>query len=91
MWTLKQKPNRTMQCVFCKTGETQRGKTLITLQRGVAIVIIKEVPADVCDNCGEAYLSDTVNQKVLELAESAVEKGAELEMIRYPDAHKELV
>ena len=80
-----------MQCVFCKTGQTVEDKTLVTLQRGAAIIIIKEVPAEVCSNCGEAYLSATANQKVLNLAEDAVEKGAELEIIRYPDTYKELV
>jgi YgiT-type zinc finger domain-containing protein len=91
MMILKQKLNKTMQCVFCKTGQTVEDKTLITLQRGAAIIIIKEVPAEVCSNCGEAYLSARTNQKVLNLAEDAVEKGAELEIIRYPDTYKELV
>ena len=47
------------------------------------IVILKQVPADVCENCGEYYLSESVTDDVLSKAEDAVNKGAEVEIIRY--------
>ena len=47
------------------------------------IVIIKQVPADVCENCGEYYLSQGVTSQVLEKAEDAVKKGAEVEILRF--------
>ena len=49
-----------MRCVICKHGETQPGLVTVTLERDESIVIIKRVPAEVCDNCGEYYLSDIV-------------------------------
>jgi hypothetical protein len=53
------------------------------LQRGETTLVIKNVPADVCDNCGEYYLSEEMAERVLELGESAVKKGVEVEVMRW--------
>ena len=55
----------------------------VTLERENSIVIIKQVPAEVCDNCGEYYLSDRITEEVLQRAETAVGNGAEVEILRY--------
>ena len=54
-----------------------------TLQRGETTVILKGVPADVCENCGEYYLSEAVTDQVLTRAEEAVKSGAEVEILRF--------
>ncbi len=72
-----------MQCIFCRTGETEPGTTTITLDRSKSIVVIREVPADVCRQCGEAYLSAEVAQKVSDRADDAVRKGVEVEIVRF--------
>jgi YgiT-type zinc finger domain-containing protein len=72
-----------MNCVICKTGQISAGTATITLQRGETTVVIKNVPADVCDNCGEYYLSEEMTERVLELGESAVKKGVEVEVLRW--------
>lgn len=72
-----------MKCVICKHGQTKLGLVTVTLERDECIVIIKKVPAEVCDNCGEYYLSDAITEQVLEKAEVAVNNGAEVEIIRY--------
>ncbi|MFH0871060.1 MAG: type II toxin-antitoxin system MqsA family antitoxin [bacterium] len=72
-----------MKCVFCKQSETQPGKVTVTLQRGETTVIIKGVPADVCKNCGEYYLSEDITGQVLARAEEAVKKGTEVEILRF--------
>lgn len=72
-----------MNCVICKTGELSHGEATVTLQRGDTMVIIKGVPAEICDNCGEYYLSEEMTQRVLELAEMAVHKGVEVEILRW--------
>ena len=78
-----------MECIFCKNGHTFEGETTLTLQRNQAIILVKNVPAQICNNCDEAYLSAEVNKTVLDIAEDAIKKGAELEIIRFPS--KELV
>ena len=72
-----------MSCVICRNGTTRRGSVTVTLQRGETTVILKQVPADVCDNCGEYYLSSEVAAQVLARAESAVKSGAEVEILRF--------
>ena len=72
-----------MNCVVCKHGETRPGQVTVTLQRGDTTVILKQVPAEVCQNCGEYYLSDTVSIQVMSKAEAAVKSGAEVEILRF--------
>ena len=72
-----------MSCVVCRNGTTRGGTGTVTLQRGETTVILKQVPADVCENCGEYYLSSEVSAQVLAKAESAVKSGAEVEILRF--------
>lgn len=72
-----------MQCVICKEGETQPGMTTLTLTRGEVTVVIKRVPADICENCGEYYLSDEISRKILTLAEEAMKHNLEVEVIQF--------
>jgi YgiT-type zinc finger domain-containing protein len=72
-----------MNCVICRNGTTRSGTVTVTLQRGDTTVILKQVPADICDNCGEYYLSCEVTAQVLTRAESAVKSGAEVEILRF--------
>ncbi len=51
-----------MKCIICKFGETNAGKVMVTLHRREATIIIKGVPAEICDNCGEYYLSDEITE-----------------------------
>jgi YgiT-type zinc finger domain-containing protein len=72
-----------MQCVICRHGLTHPGKVTVTLQRGESLIIFKQVHAEVCENCGEYYLSETVTGKLLQRAEEAVKNGAEVEILRF--------
>jgi YgiT-type zinc finger domain-containing protein len=72
-----------MKCVICKHGETQKGKVTVTLQREGTTIIIKDVPAEVCKNCGEYYLSEPVTEKLFARAEEAVKNGTEVEIFRF--------
>jgi len=71
-----------MDCVICKNGTTEPGKVTVTLERGSSLIAIKEVPADVCNNCGEYYLSAEMTKEVLKKAEEAFGKGVEIEVIK---------
>lgn len=72
-----------VRCAICKQGETQPGTTTVVLQRGDTTVVIKDVPADICDTCAEYYLSEEISARVLALAEQAVAQGAEIEVLRF--------
>ena len=67
-----------MKCLICKTGETNPGTTTVTLERDNTVVVIKDVPAQVCDNCGEYYLAEDVSTRIYALAEEAVKRKVEV-------------
>ena len=69
-----------MKCVICKQGETQPGHTTATLERGQAVLVFRNVPAQVCVNCGEAYVSEKVTAQLLEEAEKAVQARVQVDV-----------
>jgi YgiT-type zinc finger domain-containing protein len=72
-----------MKCPICKHGETQAGEASITLERNGAVLVVRNVPAQVCDNCGEAYHSAEVTEALLRQAEVAVGAGVEVDVRRF--------
>ena len=72
-----------MDCVICKHGGTEAGFVTVSLNRGTTVIVVREVPALICANCGEYYLSEAVSQKLLAKANAAVASGAEVEILRY--------
>ena len=72
-----------MNCVICKNGNMNEGHVTVTLQRGDSIIVLKNVPASVCENCGEYTLSETVVERVMQIAEKSVTKKVEIEVLNY--------
>lgn len=72
-----------MKCVICKHGETHPGEVTVTLPRDDATLIFKQVPAEVCENCGEYYLSEEVTAKLMDQARQALKEGTEVEIKRF--------
>jgi YgiT-type zinc finger domain-containing protein len=72
-----------MTCVLCKTGQPQPGTATVTLERNRTVIVFRDVPADVCPNCGEYYLSGDVTKRIFQQAEEAVQRNAEIEVLRY--------
>ena len=72
-----------MKCAICRQGDTGLGHATVVLERGPSVVIVRDVPAQVCVNCGEYYLDEPVSAKVLAQAEDAANRRAEIEIIRY--------
>ena len=70
-----------MKCVICKNGTIKKGKVTVTLERKGTIILLREVPAQVCDNCGHYFLDDKTSKIVLNKANKAYTEGAELEVI----------
>jgi len=70
-----------MECVICKNGLLESGNVTVTLERNGTVVVMKDVPAQVCQNCGEYFLSEAMTAKVLSLAENSSQKGVEVEVI----------
>jgi hypothetical protein len=56
------------------------------LERENSTVMFKNVPAEVCENCGEAYHDATVTRALLKQADQAAQNGVELDVRRYATA-----
>ena len=72
-----------MKCVICKHGETHPGLTTVTLERGSTTLVVKSIPAQICENCGEAYVEDTLAARLLQDAEEAARAGVQVEVREY--------
>ena len=75
-----------MKCVICKQGETQPGVTTVTFERNGLTLVVKNVPARVCVNCGEEYVDEQVAAKLLETAENAAQAGVLVDIRAYVPA-----
>jgi YgiT-type zinc finger domain-containing protein len=72
-----------MKCVICKHGETEDGFSTVTLESAGTTLLIKRVPAQICNNCGEEYLDDSIVAELLKSAEEATRRGVELDVRHY--------
>jgi len=75
-----------MKCIICKDGVTENGFTSVTLERDSMLFVIKQVPAQICTNCGEAYLDEKVTEVILKMAQKAFYDGIQLEICSYKAA-----
>ena len=69
---LRQEKAEVMKCALCRTGETKPGTTTETYEIGGTVVVVRGVPADVCQQCGETY----TNEDTMRQLERIVGKGA---------------
>jgi YgiT-type zinc finger domain-containing protein len=75
-----------MKCVICKHAETGLGTTTVTLERDGFTYVIKNVPAQVCPNCDEAYVDETVTGELLSSAEQMAHSGTMVDIRQYKAA-----
>ena len=75
-----------MRCAICGNGETKRGTATLVLERGALTMVIRGVPAEVCENCGEEYIGEGVAENTLAKAEQAVREGVQVEVRDYAAA-----
>jgi YgiT-type zinc finger domain-containing protein len=72
-----------MTCPTCQTGETSRGTATKTLERGGTLVVVRHVPAGVCDRCGAPLYSGAVVEQLLALLDAAHRGGVAFEVREY--------
>ena len=72
-----------MKCAICQNGSTTEGHTTLVLERDQTLVVFKSVPAQICSNCGEEYVSSAVNRTLLSRAQREWEEGIILEVLNF--------
>ena len=75
-----------MKCVRCKYGSTSKKKVNVKLERDGSIVIVKDVPAMVCDECGEMYFDSSTTKLMHQTANKALDSGTEVAIVHLKKA-----
>ena len=57
-----------MTCVICKNKKMKRGTTVLPIERGKAVLLVTDIPARICANCGEPYIDERTAKQVEALA-----------------------
>ena len=72
-----------MKCAICRNGITEEGYTTVVLERDQTTLVFKRVPAEICSNCGEEYISLEVNKALLRHARKELNRCVTLEMLNF--------
>lgn len=70
-------------CVVCRTGMRKPGTTSETLTRGDTTITVHHVPAEVCDNCGEAYFDSATVDALQQMLNTLIAVGTRLAVMDY--------
>ena len=72
-------------CPLCK-GSIVNGVSTFTVDLGFGVVVVRDVPATVCSQCGEEWLSDNTAVKLENIVETARQKHVTVEVARWNEA-----
>lgn len=68
------------KCPLCGGGKTS-GKTIYSVDLGFGVVVVRNVPATICDQCGEEWISTEAATKLETLVEEARRKKLQIEVV----------
>lgn len=67
-------------CPLCG-GERAPGEVTWSADLGFGVVVVRNVPATVCEQCGEAWVGDAAAQKLGQIANDARTRRAQVEVV----------
>jgi len=70
------------RCPLCG-GRQQPGKTTYSVDLGSGVILVRNVPATVCVQCGEAWIDHHTAQKLEQITQGAREKGLQVEVVAF--------
>lgn len=68
------------RCPICG-GRRVSGTTTFAVDLGFGVVVVRNVPAQVCEQCGEAWLDDTVAARLERYVEEARENRQQVAVL----------
>lgn len=71
------------KCFFCK-GTLEVKTVNFDFRWGESLVLFENVPALVCQQCGEKYFSNEVSHRMKEMAKSAIKKEIKVRELCVP-------
>ena len=73
-------------CMYCKCKTTSPSSTTHVVNYKNCIIIIKNVPGEECEQCGEKYYSNEVAKQLETLVNTAKQLMQEIAIIDYSKA-----
>lgn len=70
-------------CMFCKCDSVKASLTTHVVNYNGAIIVIKNVPCEECEQCGEKYYTDDVAEKIEKLVDLAKQMMQEIAVLDY--------
>jgi len=72
-----------MKCTICKNGNSYEGFATVTLERDGATIVFKDVPALICENCGEKYIDGKTTASLMKSSDEIIKSGVEVDIRKY--------
>lgn len=72
-----------MRCPICRTGETQPGFATFHHEANGQVVLVRNVPAEVCSQCGESYFAEETLDPLQALLARAIAAAAAVSIYEY--------
>ena len=73
-------------CMFCKCDTVKESVTTHVVNYKNCIIVIKNVPCEECEQCGEKFYTDKVAERLEELVSAAKRLMQEISVIDYQKA-----
>ena len=77
-------------CPVCHSSHKQPGTATFTVELGYGIVVVRDVPAQVCDLCGTDWLEDSVVEKLELIVEQARRQHPVVEVTNWQQENQSL-
>jgi YgiT-type zinc finger domain-containing protein len=83
--TGKQEKQKTKRCPLCG-GELHNGVATTPFFVEEKIIVIKDVPAEICAECGETYMKSSVVDRIEILLDKIEDLHSEMSVVHYKAA-----
>lgn len=70
------------KCNTCG-GTMEKGETIVTVDFGSGVVVLRNVPATVCSQCGMEWVGDDVAERIETIVQDAKDKHSEVEVMSF--------
>ena len=74
------KPSTSGLCPICG-GKKTAGRTTYSVDLGFGVVVVRNVPATVCDQCGEEWIGAEIASELERLVEEARQSRRQVEVV----------
>ena len=71
-----------MKCFFCKS-ELEHKNSALTIELEDCIIVIKDVPTEICERCGQKSYSDDVAARIEEITEQTRDTLTEIVVVHF--------